>query len=71
MYVLFGNRQVQWLEEKQSVTSENLQNLATEITLHLLHNLQQHIKGCITGVNKNCWTQHLLVDERLSKAILV
>lgn len=62
MYVLFGNRQVQWLEEK---------HLAMEITLHLLHNLQQHIKGCITGVNKNCWTQHLLVDERLSKAILV
>lgn len=71
MYVLFGNRQVQLLEEKQLMTSENLQNLATEITLHLLHNLQQHIKGWITGVNKNCWTQYLLVDERLSKTILV
>ena len=47
------------------LTSENIQDLATDVTLHLLHILQQYAKGYFTGVNTNRWKQHLLADNRL------
>ena len=44
---------VEWLLRKQLITDENIQNLSTDITLHLLHILDQYTKGFIPGVNSN------------------
>ena len=46
--------------------SDNIQNLATDITMHIMHILQQYTRGYITGVNSNRWTQHVVVDTRLN-----
>ena len=46
------------------ITSENIQNLATDITMHLLHILEQYICGYLTGVNTNRWQKHVLADTK-------
>ena len=46
--------------------SDNIQNLATDITMHIMHILQQYTRGYITGVNTNQWTQHVVADTRLN-----
>ena len=47
------------------MTHENMQNLCTDITIHMLHTLQQYAKGHITGTNTNQWKNHVLADSRL------
>lgn len=44
------------------MTDENIQNLATDVTLHFLHILQQYAKGFITGVNSNRWKKHVFLQ---------
>ena len=56
--------QIQWLSDKQFITSENIQNLANDITMHLLHILEQYIRGYLTGVNTNRWQKHVLADTK-------
>lgn len=46
------------------MTSDNIQNLATDITIHIMHILEQYIRGHITGVNSCRWTQHVVADIR-------
>ena len=46
------------------MTSENIQNLATDIIIHVMHILELYIKGHITGVNSCQWTQHVVADIR-------
>ena len=47
--------------------SDNIQHLATDITMHImLILLQQYTRGYITGVNTNRWTQHVVADTRLT-----
>ena len=46
------------------MTSDNIQNLATDITIHIMHILEQYIRGHITGVNSSRWTQHVVADIR-------
>ena len=55
---------VEWLLDKQLITDENIQKLSTDITLHLLHILDQYAKGFITGVNSNRWHDHVLADKK-------
>lgn len=47
------------------MTHENIQNLCTDITLHVLHILQQYAKGYITGTNTNRWKHYALTHSRL------
>ena len=47
------------------MTHENIQNLCTYITLHMLHILQQYAKGYITGTNTNRWKNYALTHSRL------
>ena len=35
------------------MTHKNIQNLSTDITIHMLQILQQYAKGYITGTNTN------------------
>ena len=46
--------------------SDNIQHLATDITMHIMLILQQYTRGYITGVNTNGWTQHVVADTRLT-----
>ena len=46
------------------MTSDNIQNLATDITMHLLHIMEQYIRGYLTGVNTNRWQKHVLADTK-------
>ena len=55
---------MQWFHDKQLVTDENIQNLAADVTLHLLHILQQYAKGFITGVNLNQSKKHVFTDKK-------
>ena len=65
MYVyIISINQVEWLLDKQLMTDENIQNLSTDITLHLLHILEQYAKGFISGVNSNRWHDHVLADKK-------
>ena len=56
--------QIRWLSDKQYMTSDNIQNLTTDITMHLLHILEQYIRGYLTGVNTNRWQKHVLADTK-------
>ena len=56
--------QVKWLLDKQLITDENIQKLSTNITLHLLHILDQYAKGFIAGVNSNRCKNHVLGDKK-------
>ena len=56
--------QIRWLSDKQYMTSSNIQNLPTNITMHLLHILEQYICGYLTGVHSNCWQKHVLADTK-------
>ena len=47
------------------MTHENIQNLSTNITLHMLHILQEYVKGYITGTNTNQWKNYALTHSRL------
>ena len=53
-----------WLQEKQLVTDSSIQNMATDITLHMLRILQQYAKGFISGTNTSRWKQHVLADKK-------
>ena len=46
------------------MTSDNIQNLATDITMYLLHIMEQYIRGYLTGVNTNRWQKHVLADTK-------
>ena len=52
--------QIQWLHDKRQLTDENIQNLWTDISLHLLHILQQYGKGYLTAVNANRWKEYVV-----------
>ena len=41
------------------MTDSNIENLATDITLHMPDILQQYTKGFITETNSNRWKQHV------------
>ena len=45
--------EIQWLKDKQRITSDIIQSLVTEITIHLMHILQQYIRAHITGFNNS------------------
>ena len=47
------------------MTHENIQNLWTDITVHMLHILQQFGKDYITGKNTNRWKNNVLTHSRL------
>ena len=53
--------------------SDNIQirNLATDITIHIMHVLEQYIRGHITGVNSCQWTQHVVADIGLFVNLLL
>ena len=53
------------MHDKHLLTHENIQNLSTNITIHIMHILQQYGKGCITGVNTNRWKKHVVANTRL------
>ena len=53
-----------YMVARETVTDSNIQNIATDITLHMLHILQQYAKGFISGTNTNRWKQHLLADKK-------
>ena len=55
---------LEWLQQQQLLTDSNIQNLATDITLHILHILQQFAKGFITRTNSNQWKQHVLAGRK-------
>ena len=38
--------------------------MATDITMHIMHILQQYIRGHITGVDNSRWKQHVVVDVK-------
>lgn len=46
------------------MTFESIQNLCTDIALHMLHILEQYVEGYITGVNTNRWKKHVLANSR-------
>ena len=56
---------MQWLQDKQHLTHENVQNICTDITLHMMHILRQYTKGIITGTNTKRWKDHILANSRL------
>ena len=47
------------------MTDENIQNLSTDVTIHMFHTLQQYAKGHITGTNTKGWKNHILANSRL------
>ena len=47
------------------MTHENIQNLWTDITVHMLHILQQFGKDYITGTNTNRWKNYVLTHSGL------
>ena len=47
------------------MTHENIQNLWTDITVHMLHILQQFGNDYITGTNTNRWKNYVLTHSRL------
>ena len=48
------------------MSSDNIQHLGTDTTMHMMLILQQYTRGYITGVNTNRWTQHVVADTRLT-----
>ena len=64
MCFLYLKNYIERLQQKQLLTDSNIQNLATDITLHMLHILQQYAKGFITGTNSDRWKQHVLADRK-------
>ena len=46
------------------MTSDNVQNLATDMTMHLLHIMEQYIRDYLTGVNTNHWQKHVLAGTK-------
>ena len=55
---------VNWLLDKQLITDDNVQNLSTDVTMHLLHILEQYTRGLIPGINSNQWKNHVLADKK-------
>ena len=53
------------MHDKHLLTHENIQNLSTNITIHIMHILQQYGKGYITGVNTNRWKKQVVANTRL------
>ena len=39
--------------------------MCTDITIHMMHILQQYSKGIVTGANTNRWKNHVLANSRL------
>ena len=48
------------------ISSDDIQHLATDIMMHIMHILQQYIRGYVTGVNRNRWTQNVVADIKLA-----
>ena len=48
-----------------TIANENIQNLSTDITMHMMHILQQYGKGYLTGVKTNRWKKHVFAYARL------
>ena len=57
---------IEWLHEKELMTHKNIQNLFTDVTIHILHILQQYAKGYITGTSTNRWKNYALTHSRLN-----
>ena len=68
LYVFFWP--IQWQNDKQLVTHENIQDMSTDITIHMLHILQ-YTKGHISGSNTNCSKKHVLPNLRLNFTFLI
>lgn len=58
-----------WLHDKQIITTNNVQNITTDITIYTMDISRQYIKGHITGVNSSRWKQHGIVDTRFILSI--
>ena len=56
-----------WLDKRARMTSANFQNIAYDITIHILHVLEQYARGYISGGNDVKWKRHLTADLKNPK----
>ena len=53
-----------WMDMRSKKTSENFQRLPYDVTVHVLHVMEQYARGYISGGNDKSWKRHVVADTR-------